>query len=404
MQTYTGKQYLQIDIANCYGLDKELFHNRIEWVDNHELQLEALVDKAENPFEYLAAVMAYRDAQSSIPTGHMVSFDACASGLQIMAALTGCPITAENTGLTGKRRADIYSKCTGVMGGILGSEVEVKRPEVKKALMTRFYGSKDTPKRIFGEGTDEFNAFYKACEIVAPGATELLDVLLAAWQPYALSHDWIMPDGFHVKVKVMTPVDTKVEVDELDHASFMYRHEINLGTERGLSLAANTVHSCDGMVVRELCRRCNYNLNTLIHTRNLLMNYIASTAPHDRTCVPLIEEYAMKSGFVSIVGIDHVNHASIVDFGHPYLLKLYSLVDHVLEHKPFPVVTIHDAFKAHPNNINTVRQTYIDIMAEIAESNMLEFMLSQIEDKPVTIQKYSPDLGELIRDGEYALS
>jgi hypothetical protein len=63
-----------------------------------------------------------------------------------------------------------------------------------------------------------------------------------------------------------------------------------------------------------------------------------------------------------------------------------------------------DEFKAHPNNVNILRQTYIDIMAEIAESTMLEFILSAIQKTPIQIEKYSKDLGDLIRESEYALS
>ena len=47
------------------------------------------------------------------------------------------------------------------------------------------------------------------------------------------------------------------------HASFKYRHSINCGKKEGLSNAAHVVHSIDGMVVRELGRRCNYNRSKL---------------------------------------------------------------------------------------------------------------------------------------------
>jgi len=179
MEKYRGIEYLKIDISNNYGLDKQPYADRIAWVDEHEEYLEELVGAADKPFQYLAAVMAYRDAQKGIPTGHLVGFDACASGIAIMAALTGCKTTAENTGLIGNTRADVYGQTTQVMSMLLGSDVEVARKDVKAASMTHFYGSKAKPKEIFGEGTDEFNAFYEANKIVAPGASELMDILLA---------------------------------------------------------------------------------------------------------------------------------------------------------------------------------------------------------------------------------
>ena len=47
---------------------------------------------------------------------------------------------------------------------------------------------------------------------------------------------------------------------------------------------------------------------------------------------------------------------------------------------------------------------YIDIMAEIAESNMLEFILSQIRTEYYEVEKYSENLGDMIRQGNYGIS
>ena len=143
MQTFTGLQYLQIDIANQMAntddphvkLDKSQFEDRIAWVQQYENDLEDLVDLADKPFQYLAAVMAYRDAQNGIPTGHLVGVDAAASGLQIMSALTGCQVTARNTGLIGPQCNDIYSICTKEMSLLLGAEVNIPRKLVKQAQM-----------------------------------------------------------------------------------------------------------------------------------------------------------------------------------------------------------------------------------------------------------------------------
>lgn len=40
MQLFTGKQYLQIDIANNYGLDKEDWDDRLDWFAQAEGNLE----------------------------------------------------------------------------------------------------------------------------------------------------------------------------------------------------------------------------------------------------------------------------------------------------------------------------------------------------------------------------
>lgn len=232
-----------------------------------------------------------------------------------------------------------------------------------------------------------------------------MDVLLASWQPYTMSHDWTMPDGFEVHVKVMVPVDTKIEVDELDHASFVYRHEVNAGTEKGLSIAANTVHSVDAMVVREMARRCNYDYEILRYFQ-MLFTIILRGTPEEIVEYQPIEQLWRDSGFLSLVGIEHMLTERKIHkkYSHAYLTKLLQLIERTLSRKSFALLTIHDEFKAHANNINVVRQTYAEIMAEIAYSRMLESLLSQIHKKPITFEKYSENLGELILEGNYALS
>ncbi|OZB41174.1 MAG: hypothetical protein B7X50_07705, partial [Alishewanella sp. 34-51-39] len=183
-------------------------------------------------------------AQLKLPTGHLVAMDACCSGLQIMSAITGCISGARSTGLVDpNRRADAYTEQTSRMQGILGGNFSVTREDAKAALMTSFYGSKEQPKLIFGEDTPELAAFYQACQEMAPGAFTLLQELLDSWQPYALVHEWTLPDGFDARVKVMQKEETRIEVDELDHASFTYEYYVNQGSKKGLANVANVVHS-----------------------------------------------------------------------------------------------------------------------------------------------------------------
>lgn len=217
MIKYSGYQYLCIDIANQYGLDKELFETRIQWTQDHLGELESLSDKADYQPLYKKAVMALRKAQVGIPTGHLVAVDAVCSGVQLMSVLTGCIAGATSTGLVNpNERADAYSKLTEVMEGILGGKVHISRDDAKRALMTSFYGSKAEPKKLFGEDTPELDAFYAAANKIAPGAWELLQDLLGSWKPGALKHEWKMPDGFDVKVKVMVKKELRIEVDELN--------------------------------------------------------------------------------------------------------------------------------------------------------------------------------------------
>jgi hypothetical protein len=244
MQEFTGYEYLLIDAANAFGLDKDIFEVRLDWANKHLHELEDLIDQADSKPLYAKAVMAIRKAQQGLPTGHLVGFDAVCSGMQLMSAMTGCEAGADATGLVDpNRRADAYTQCTALVQKRVPTFKASARKLIKQAVMTSLYGSKQEPKNLFGEGTPELNAFYEAMYEMAPGATELLDDLLNSWKPYALQHSWILPDGYDVRVKVMTKQEKRIEVDELNHATFTYEYYENEGQPHGRSNVANVVHS-----------------------------------------------------------------------------------------------------------------------------------------------------------------
>lgn len=419
MQTFTGWQYLLIDVANQYGHDKLLFEERIQWAEENLDQLESLVDQAETKPLYMKAVQAIRVAQKGIPTGHLVGFDACCSGIQIMSTITGCEAGARATGLVDPNvRADAYSTLTETMNELLHSQgisVNVSRADAKSAMMTAFYGSKAKPIEIFGEKTPELEALYKAATIVAPGAWELLQDLLASWQPYTLYHAWKLPDGYDARVKVMEKKESRVEVDELDHATFTYEYYVNEGTKKGLSNVANVVHSIDAYVLRSIHRRCNYDREVVLRAMGFLLDEqdarlkgFAEQQPrvqceHDKLDYYLTQYE--RSGMADVIILNHITSCYEAQYLSDALIsKLLEIIKSMLKYNPFPVISVHDEFKCHPNNMNYLRQQYINIFADLAESNILSDILSQIHGCKGSFPKLSADLAEKIRQSNYALS
>lgn len=415
MKFYSGFEYLLIDLANAFGHDKLLFDERIQWAKDNMRQLWSLADQAETKPLYIKALMAIRKAQAGLPTGHMVGVDGCCSGIQVMSVLTGCVAGATSTGLiTPNKRADAYTDTTKIMNEILsgvGSSVSVPRNKAKDALMTSFYGSKKTPKDLFGEDTPELAAFYQAAQTIAPGAWELLQDLLASWQPYALEHGWKMPDGYDVRIKVMTKKEARIEVDELDHASFTYEFYENQGQKKGLSNAANVTHSMDAYILRAMHRRCNYDrqqaeyvsraIQMELIQRSMGMADVDANLSNDKVDY-YVAQY-QRSGLADIVILPYLDETSVGALSTEHLQWLARTLEGMLQYQPFELVTVHDEFKAHPNNINWVRWQYKEILADIAEANVLDDLLSQIHGVPGTFNKLSFNLADLIREGEYGL-
>ena len=408
---YTGYQWLLIDAATQYGHDKLTFEERMAWTQEHLDDLEMMSQSADTGPLYQKAVLAIRKAQQGLPTGHLVGVDGTCSGIQMMSVLTGCIAGATSTGLVDPNvRADAYSACTETMKELLGGGLEVSRSDAKQALMTSYYGSKAEPKNLFGEDTPELEAFYQAAQTIAPGAWELLQDLLASWKPYALQHCWVLPDGFDARIKVMTKKEARIEVDELDHATFTYEFYENQGQKSGLANAANLVHSVDAYVLRSMHRRCNYDRDmveqaSLILETELLNRILGATreagVPSGKAGY-YVEHY-LRSGVPDVTVLPFLTLENVKLLTRQHLEALSTIVNGMLQYKPFELVTIHDEFKAHPNNINWVRYQYKEILAELADSNLLDDLLSQLHGVPGTFKKLSNNLGELIRKSAYGL-
>lgn len=414
MQTFTGFEYLAIDLANHRGMDKDLFEDRIQWVYDNMDHLEDFADTAETPELYKKATMAIRRAQLGQSIGHIVHFDACCSGIQIMSALTGCVQGAYNTGMIDPtKRMDAYSNTTGAMNAILVkkgmSSISVPRSDVKQAVMTSGYGSKAVPKAVFGDG-EMLNVFYDAAMEIAPGAFRLMDELLQSWRPFALSHTLVMPDGFVAKMKVMEDKECRIEVDELDHASFTLQYRVNEGTERGRSNVANSIHCTDAYLLRCLERLCNYD-EELVRTvqrileARLLANSMGIKQEKPEDEIGYYLNFWKQSNMADIVIFNVLNWTNYMQLPTALASKLLATVNQMLSAKPFPIVTVHDAFGCHPNNCNVVRYWYKEVMADLADSTLLQWMMNQLyQITDGVYEKLSPNLGDQIRMSNYALS
>ena len=408
-KSYSAIDYLCIDIANCYGLDKELFETRIQWVKDHVNQLEEFIDEAEDKPLYLKAVHALRETLLGTPTGHLVALDATCSGIQIMSAITGCVRGADATGLVSEKRADAYTDVTKEMNSILKLKgftgIEVPRPDVKRAVMTCGYGSTLVPKEVFGEG-DMLATFYQACNTIAPEAFKLMSALLDTWQPDALSHNWVMPDNFHVNIKVMQTKETRIEVDELGHSTFTTYVKVNQGSKKGLANVANTIHSIDGYLLRSLIRRASFNEFKVRQALELITSTGATLYEQDDVCDAELENMLniyQYSGMLDVSIIDYINPSNIGYVPKELLYKLVDTLKRMLELGSSPVLTVHDAFRAHPNHCNAVRYWYKELLAELAESNILQFIVSQIVGHEVRFIKKSNKLPEMIRNSNYGI-
>jgi len=329
MNEFTGFEYTKIAVANAYGHDKLLWKERIDWTDAHMEVLPDMADTADSPVQYIKAVNALHNAIDGIPSGYIMGLDACASGYQIMACMTGCIKTALLTNvIDGGAREDLYTYILSALRNETGI-ADIPREIVKQCIMVVVYGSKAKPKELFGEDTPELHTFYSIMWEELPGSMQLMELIQSFWNPLAIQYNWALPDGHIVVMNVKDKVDKKIEVNELDHATFTHRAKVIMPKSKGLSLTANIVHSIDAYVVREMLRRTH------------------------------------KKGV--------------------------------------QIATIHDAFYAHPNDMQLLRETYRNILAELSKSNLMQNILMNISGQYVHYNKFK-DISNQIMQNEYALS
>ena len=190
-----------------------------------------------------------------------------------------------------------------------------------------FYNGTKSVEDLFGKESQELEVFYEVLEELFPGAIAAKEIINTKWSATALDHTWTLPDGHTAHVKVIDRVHTRIEVDELEcQNSFKYTTYFNQPSKLGTSLAPNIIHSIDAYIVREVIRRCD-----------------------------------------------------------------------------FQVAHIHDAFTCHPNNMSVVMDTYRTILSEIANSNLLADILSEITHTPVELAKFNYDLASDILKSQYSL-
>lgn len=416
---FTPIEYLAIDIASNYGLDKKDYAERIDWTLSYEPQLmkmvaqmeadptatNAFLEEADEPALFFAGCLALRDAREGKPSGYPVSFDAASSGLQILAILSGCRKSASICGVvpTG-HRADAYTHCYGAMCALIGDSEKISRPDLKRAIMTSLYSSTAVPKEVFGEGP-LLQAFYETINAEAPGAWALNKALQKLWNPSALEHSWLLPDNFHAVVKV---VDRAKATVHFDNCPYEVTYKVNQPMAESRSISPNIVHSVDGYIVREMHRRCSFDLSQMEKVLRIIKHHHEGRSlgtsdnqlEHHDVLHLLAREAA--SGVLSARILDVLDWDNAGHLLPRHWAKLETMIKAMPE-TPFDILSVHDCFRCHPNHANDMRRQYNRILADLAQGTVLEDIASAVTGSHVTVNGRE-DFSKEILEADYALT
>ena len=304
MRELTGLDMLHIDVANCYGQDKEEWIDRLLWTQCNIDNLRDLKSKADEPLLYEKAVLALEEVQQRHPVGHNMFLDATSSGYQIMAALSGCKVTGANTNMVynGKRN-DLYLKMATTMNGIIPDTADrITRAIIKHPTMTTAYNSKKQPETVFGKNTPELYAFHDTLATEVPGALVVMDTINQYWDNSATEHTWTLPDGHVSRVLVTDVVTARIEVDELNHTKFSHRFEAIMPSDHGVSLVANIVQSVESYIVREMIRMAKsqgFELAHIFDAFTALPNHMTKVMQNYRVIMAKIADSNLLADILS---------------------------------------------------------------------------------------------------------
>lgn len=423
MKLFTGLEYIMIDVANNYGLDKLSFEERLKWFKetvtinkdstNQDI-LEFANTAQEAPALVFAGLQAYRDTLNNKPTGYRIGLDAIASGTQFLSALMADEKGLDATGLISDRRADVYTEIYEQFKIIFGEDSNKSRKDCKNAIMPFFYGSEKRPKDYFGSSQEELDAFYEACNNVCSGAMQLRDVWVECWNPNNSRHEFVLPDGFTVQLKNIIQKQYTVEVNG-NLLPFKIKTEGK--SKSSVSNCANATHSLDSMLCRELVRRCMFDLG---HYQYL--SYLCN-ANEDLLYLPdeklpqkeldklgmlgeLIELYE-EFNFFSIRIANYIKSLDdLLKLSKRHRVKLAKVIDLMIEQGTFDISTVHDCFFVHPNNGNYIRYWYKEIMADLIESNCLTLITEQLLPNTFAFnidKQHNHKIAELVRNSNYGI-
>ena len=382
MDTYSSKQWVLIDAASKYGMDKDTYPERLSW--GRELledirngsDCQGWIETAKEPALFCKAIIAIQDILADATTGHVIGLDAAASGPQLLSIMTHCETGMRNTGaLNTGSVPDLY---TTIYKNMITQSLELSRDQVKKATVPFVYGSDQAPDNVFGSAAPDF---VEAYERTVPLAAMVRTILINAWDESAYFYQYYLPDGALVHLECRINDDFKGNT--MGNYSYTYRCAVNRplkSYEKGAkSLVANVTHSCDAFVVREIGARCDYNTKLIKTAITAIESHMESefkdaeydAGEHANLELILLEKLWKKFNFLSVTAIELIRNGNLHGLSDEYLLALSEKAHWMLEYNSFRIFTIHDEFKCSPNNIERMRQVYNSIIAELYKSTWL---------------------------------
>jgi len=189
------------------------------------------------------------------------------------------------------------------------------------------------PEYTFGENID---LFYDTIADMAPGAWDLNLGLQELWDQVSGSvYEWVMPDNFHACIETK---DKELVPFKFLDTDYSVPVKIDARPDFHKGLGPNLIHSVDGMVVREMFRRCMFKQTTVDRVVGALCSTYPGKNGKSFHIVTELWNNFLRTGFLSVRILDHLyaDTIGLVD------RKVIDELINSLPTKPFDLVSVHD--------------------------------------------------------------
>jgi len=385
--TEEGVEGLKIHIANCYGLDKKPFKDRIDWVDENldlilsvastPLKMILVMNEVDSPFEFYAACLAYEDYTKGLPIHLPTQWDATCSGIQVYSGILKDPIGAAAVNVTGQQRSDIY---------------QIVADKVNTYL-------------IQGEYPDEiaFNDSERVSRVVS---TKIEANSCIGHITRSLVKRNTMTVPYSVTLRGMSD-QLKDELDELKFKNKVFWQGDKWVVEKLLTLL-NHRAIYDTVEGARIGQEYFKDVVGLLDTPAVWYTPVYTLPVFQPSFKVETVQVATLLGRLSIVKQTNIlNKRKQVNAIAPNIIHsldstlLYGTVDRFTH----DIGTIHDCFMVHPNHWKEIKECYQESFIALINSNPIEYIGNQLDIEGVIPL---PILGDLdvdsIREAQYIIS
>lgn len=331
--------YLKVAFVNEAYTDKIEVEDAIKWFDSKtDAELDELADHRatemgdKDAYPALRGILNdYRAAKEGKPVGTILPWDATNQAAQVYAILSRDMKTAliSNIAYAGERE-DAYGELATILNRHLHSTI-FNRNNVKYAFMTYLYGA---GKSMILHGYTAFN----------PGDAKTREQAIGRFFPFSMDDE----EKWDIFVKAMS---------ELLPAAVSYMEVIYKFADEKRSKYRWTMP--DGFIVE----------TTTFEQEEVVAHYFKLGTNTESSSTPTGSIFAKRETGVNSSKALAPNIVHSID---SYILR------EVVRRADFDIVTIHDSYGVHPNNVHKLRQLYRDVLISVMEMNLLEDILEQL--------------------------